>query len=63
MDDKERLLAKLKLDMKSWSVGVLKDFLHLVDDKCLSENGNGWWWKLRRSVYAELVSRGDSHEH
>lgn len=63
MDDKDKLLAKLKLDMKHWSVDALKDFLQLVDDRCLSDNGNGWWWKLRRSLYAELISRENSHEH
>ena len=58
MYDKEKLMKMLLLDMKHWSIDALKEALRFVDDKCLSENENGsWWWKLRRSIYAELVSR------
>ena len=64
MDDKTKLMEMLKQDMQHWSADALKEALRFVDDKCLSENENGsWWWKLRRSLYAELTSReaGDKH--
>ena len=63
MEDKAKLMEMLKQDMKHWSADVLREALRFIDDKCLTENENGaWWWKLRRSVYAELVSREANDE-
>ena len=64
MDDRAKLMEMLKQDMKRWSVDLLKEALHFVDDKCLSQNENGtWWWKLRRLIYAEMISREAGDEH
>ena len=66
MDDRAKLMEMLQMDMKHWSVNVLKEALHFVDDKCLSEYDNGlFWWELRRLIYAELISReaGDENQH
>ena len=61
MEDKDKLMEMLKQDMQHWSADVLREALRFIDDKCLSQE-DGWWWKLRRSVYAELVSREANDE-
>ena len=62
--DMKKLLETLQQDMKHWSADALKEALDYADDKCLTMNTNDvWWWKLRRSIGAELKSREERHEH
>lgn len=58
MDDKEKLMQMLLLDMKHWSVDVLKEAGSFVDDKCLNQTSNVyWWWKIRKAIEQELEGR------
>ena len=58
MDDKEKLMQMLLLDMKHWSVDVLKEARNFVDDKCLNQTSNVyWWWKIRKAIEQELEGR------
>ena len=56
--DKDKLMEMLMLDMKHWSADALKEARRFVDDKCLNQSDSVyWWWKLRKSIDAELAKK------
>ena len=57
-NDKEKLMQMLKQDMKHWSADALKEARLFVDDKCLNQTSNVfWWWKIRKAIEQELEGR------
>ena len=63
MCDKEKLMEKLLLDMKHWSIPALKEARLYIDGQVLSQNGEYflWWWELKKAIDLERARREGWH--
>jgi hypothetical protein len=63
MCDKEKLMEKLLLDMKHWSIPALKEARLYIDDQVLSQNGEDflWWWELKKAIDRERARKEGWH--